>query len=605
VKRPGASLKSFGKYGFVSLGEYANIPKFSGVYIFRDNSNEPLYVGKAKNLKSRITSYSKGAIDPRISSMLSKARAVEYIVTNNEAEALILECNLIKYLKPRYNISLRDDKRYPYLCITREDFPRIFLTRRVNPLVGEYLGPYINADALRKTIILLQGVFKIRVCRQKIKEGGKNGKICLYYNIGRCEAPCVGSVSSEEYKSKVFQAREVLKGRGRGYLSQLRREYAKAIKGLMFERASIIKGDISALEMLISEQRIETMGGDEDVVATVCENDLGACVIFKVRQGKLVEREVFVISSEGNIIEGEAIASLIKQRYSQAPVYPKRIAVNVLPDELSSLEKILKSATGKNVNIWSPKKGRIKRLIDMAVDNAGLILKEEVIRKKQKSFVEAHIELMKLLSIDMSHYSIDGIDISVLSKSGRVGSSVRSELGRPVKKYYRRYLIRGDATDDIGMMREVVSRKIARGEMAEILLLDGGRGQLSGVADLFRDTEKGPGIIAIAKGTPDKFYILKKGRPVRLKVSDNLKMLLTRVRDEAHRFAHSYQLKTRQFDISFLDNIRGIGKTRKREILKLIYEVGIERISEEQFKSIRGLSREKIIEVINNLKSSE
>jgi len=368
------SLKNLGKYGLVSLWKCANIPKLPGVYIFRNSSNEPLYIGKAKNLKNRIASYSKKFIDPRISILLSRAISVEYIITNNEAEALILECNLIKHLKPRYNISLRDDKRYPYLCITKEDFPRIFLTRRTNPSIGEYLGPYTNADALRKTVSLLQGVFKIRICRHRIKVGDKDGKVCLYYHISRCEGPCVGGISSEEYKKKVFQAREVLRGKGRWYLGQLRKEYSRAIKGLMFERASIIKGDITALERLVSEQRIEMRGGDEDVVATVCENNLGACVIFKIRQGKLIDREVFILSSEGDITEREAVTSIIEQRYSQAPVHPMRITVNVIPKRLTSLENTLRSLTGKSIKIWSPKRGRLKRLIGMAVDNACLIL---------------------------------------------------------------------------------------------------------------------------------------------------------------------------------------------------------------------------------------
>jgi len=595
------ALKRLGITGSISIGEWGNLPQKVGVYIFRDSDYSPLYVGKAKNLRHRLSQYTRNMVDRKIKSMVSKAVGVEYIVTDTEAEALILECNLIKHLKPRYNINLADDKRYPYLCITNEDYPRIFLTRRTDPSIGEYLGPFTNADALRRTIRLLQGILKIRTCRQRLKESEGGRGPCLNYHMGRCDAPCQGGVSVDEYKKRVLRAREVLKGRGRGYISELKGELDRAVRNLEFERASKIRANIVALEEVITDQKVEMRRGDEDIIAFMGEEETGIAVIFKVREGKLIGREVYALTERGGIIERDAVKTIVEQRYSRAPVHPSRIAVNILPDDTAALEGMINQVSGRRVRIWSPKRGRVRRLLNLAEENARLILREELIRRVQRSHLEAHRELGRLFGLDAPPATIDGIDISLLSKTGRVGASVRFELGRPVKKHYRRYRIRGKEVDDVGMMVEVVRRKIERGEVADVLLLDGGRGQLMGVYGIFANADPKPALIAIAKGKPDKFYVIRDERAVAIRVSDNLRRLLVRIRDEAHRFAHSYQLKTRKFDVTKLDDVRGLSRGKRDEVLRMILMEGIDNITVDKLMRIRGVGKkvaEGIMEVI-------
>jgi len=544
-----------------------------GVYIMRDRDQKPLYIGKAKSLRKRIASYRRGGKDVKTRVVLARTAYVEFIVTNSDAEALVLENNFIKEHHPRYNINLRDDKKYPFVKITSDSFPRIYLTRKLVSNGSVYLGPYVDADALRGTLHLLRGIFKIRTCRQRFGKGRRKGP-CLNFHINRCMAPCQEGISEEEYAGNVRKLRQFLEGGGKRFLQQLKQKMKRTSADQDFESAARIRDTITSLERILEEQMAEFGTGFEDFLGCAIKGQNAVVVLLSMVAGKMIDRESYFLSAEGEISPDELLSHFMMERYSRPARYPRVIN---LPQEIEyhqALQSHISRRAGRKVLLKRPQRGRKRRLVVLAERNAELVLAEEIKREQEHSANTALVEIQQALSLDEVVADIEGIDISTLGGVGSVGSVVHFRLGKPYKKLYRRYKIQTERKrDDYAMIAEVVSRRFRVGshQPPQLLLIDGGKGQLSSAkraADSV-GVDFGDCLLAsLAKGKRDKFFAYIGDEVVNIEIGDRGLSLLSRVRDEAHRFARSYQIKTRKVAQSVLDEIAGIGEVRRINLLR-------------------------------------
>jgi excinuclease ABC subunit C len=566
----------------------SHLPASPGVYIFKDAGGTVLYVGKAKNIRSRVASYFTRSGDgrPKIAELRGRVRQIDFIATRTETEALVLEANLIKRHRPRFNASLRDDKSYPYIVVTLGDeYPRVFATRSSHDPRHRYFGPFPSASSVHATLDVLNKTFPFRKCRGP-EPGRRSGVPCLNYHIGRSVAPCIGAVTKEEYDGIIADVIAFLEGRVDGLIREREAAMREAAKEMDFERAAKVRDEISALQHVRDRQQATIASEDSfDAVGAHAEGESACVQIFAVRDGQIVNRDSFLLDNYGEAPAESVALSFIPQYYGTAAV-PREVLVQSgePEEELATLAEHLSELRGTRVEVRRPQRGDKRRILEMAVRNAGLGLEheralEEARRNKVASTLDS---LREELALPRLPVRIECYDISNTMGTNSVASMVVFQGGRPAKGEYRRFKIRTvEGADDPASMAEVIRRRLERLKMGDekfmpapdLILLDGGKGQLSAVVPVMEE-------MGVASELPDiplrslakrDEEVFQPGRPEPVVLERNSPELhlLQRVRDEAHRFANTYHRKLRgqAMTASVLDELPGVGPTRKKKIL--------------------------------------
>ncbi len=576
-----------------------NLPNKPGVYIMKDKDEKIIYIGKAKNLIKRVQSYFRKNLDrPKTKILMDHFNSLEYIVTNSEKEALILEANLIKKHKPTYNIRLKDDKRYPYVKITNEKFPRLLITRNITKN-GSYYGPFTDVGSVKKTVKFLKSLFKIRTCRNM------DGP-CLNSQIDLCYAPCDNEISKEEYNEIINKIDLFFQGKYSVIVKNLKKEMMEAASEQNYEKAAVLRDQIQSIEEVMDKQFVELADDDldQDVIAISEDKDNFVIVVMAVRNGKIVGKDDFLMNgTEYDSVE-EVEYSFIQQYYGYNRHIPKQIIINQGIGDVSLLEDWLTDLRGNRVYIKVPEKGIKLRLVNMAQKNA------EIIVHQKKKLENALIELKKYLKLEKLPRVIEGYDISNISGKLAVGSKVSFLDAKPNKKKYRHFKINTPGPNDFEMMKELLTKRFERidkDEEPDLIVIDGGKGQLGMACQVLKENnlEHIP-IIGLAKEF-EEIYIPNTSRPIIIPKDNKALYLLQQVRDESHRFAITYHRKLRSKKIteSSLDNIPGIGQNRKKYILKELGSIDkVKEASIDQLANIKSMNK-KVAENVYNYYHNE
>jgi len=552
-----------------------NLPEGPGVYIFKDGSDQIIYVGKAKNLKKRVLAYFKPPreLPHKTALMMNKAEGLDYFLTATEKEAFILEDTLVKRHMPRYNIILRDDKRYPCLRFdVQNPFPRLSIVRKIRKDGALYFGPFSSAHSVRSTLKLIDRIFHLRKC--KGRDLPKRSRPCLNYQLGRCLGACVHEVSSSAYNEIVHQVKLFLEGRNRELVRQLKKNMTQASEQLDYEKAASIRDQIRAVEATVERQHVVSPKMEDlDVIGLAQENGRFQVVILFVRKGYLLGSRDYLFRNKG-VSPSEIMEAFLKQYYAQESFIPKYILISESFEDLPPLKDWISDLAGKKVSVHHPLRGEKLRLVRMAVTNAENLLstQKEIQKDDLMALAKSVLRLRKVPR------TIEGLDISTLYGDQAVGTVVSFLDGLPHKSSYRNYKIKGiQGIDDYGMMCEVVSRRLSKGNPPDLFVVDGGKGHLSAVKKMMRNFPELelPDVVAIAKaddrkkGKTDKIHIFGRKNPLSLKREHPVLLLLMRIRDEAHRRAITYHRKLRgkRFRESELDRIPGIGPKKRKLLL--------------------------------------
>lgn len=570
------------------------LPDSPGVYIMKDDHGRIIYVGKAIVLKNRVRQYFQNnrSHTPKVRAMVSHVADFEIIMTHSEVEALILECNLIKKHRPRYNISLKDDKSYPYVKVTvNEEYPRVFLTHRVQKDGARYFGPYTNVTAVHESLKLLRRLFPLRTCRH-LQE-----RPCLEYHIRRCLAPCAGKVTKEEYAAMIRAVLLFLEGRTEDVKRELSQRMAKAAEAYHFEVAARLRDQLQAVRKVAEKQNIVTGSGNQDAVG-MARSEVGVCVqIFFIRAGKMIGREHFLLQGSEEESDEDILTAFLQQYYHRATFIPQEV---LLPLELPAAERELleaflqeKKRQGR-VSLLCPKRGTKHDIVAMAAGNAEKYLSDEAARIKRanEQTLGAVEELGRYLGLKTPPNRMECFDISHIQGSETVASMVVFEGGLPKKSDYRRFKIRSTEgkPDDFLSMREVTTRRyvgLPEDELPDLIVIDGGKGQLSSALEIIRGAgHKDVPVVGLAKQF-ELVFTEGNPEPVVLPRHSQALYLIQRIRDEAHRFAITYHRKLRgkRNLVSVLDHIVGIGPKRRQALrahfgsLARIKEAGVEELA--------------------------
>ena len=579
-----------------------NLPKSSGVYLFKNRAGKYIYIGKAKNLKNRVRTYFQSIqkLDPKTARMISKADDFELMETANEVEALILEANLIREYKPQYNVDLKDDKHFPYIKITtKEPFPRVLIVRKMENDGSTYFGPYTNSRGMRRTVHFLTGLFKIRTCSFTIPHPkGKKYEVCLDYRINRCGGACVGYQTEEEYKELIDSVLMVLSGKSNKLIANLSEKMKRASAAMNFEDAAEVRDQIEALQSVKVKQNVDV--GEivnRDIISIAREEKDAVAVVLQIREGALIGRQDFQLRFEVDETDQNIYDTFVAQYYNHQPNMPSQIYLPVELPDIKLLETWFKKEKGSKVKIVTPKIGDKFRLVDLAARNARLLLDELLIKKR--TYTERTSKMVTSLKDDLklsrSPRAVVCFDISNTGETDAVGSCVYFENGKPKKNQYRHFKIKGvKGQDDFKMMREIIGRyffKIKDENLSppDLVVVDGGKGQLSSaVAELnYLGFDQQP-IIGLAKRL-EEVFLPNQSDPMTISKSSPSLILLKQVRDEAHRFAITYNRKVRskRTITSALNNIKGVGPSKRDALLTKFGSV----------KRIKEMPPEKLVEL--------
>lgn len=555
------------------------LPDATGVYIFRDRDDRVLYVGKSISIRKRVSSYFREQENPRLRIMMRHLESIEYILTQNEKEALILESNLIKRYRPPYNVRLKDDKRYPFIKITDEEYPRVLIVRTIGRDSARYYGPFTDTGAVRRTLKLIKSLFRIRSCRRM------DGP-CLNSQIDLCYAPCDGGISREEYREIIEKVDLFFQGRYQEVIEVLEEEMKEASERLEFERAARIRDQIESIREVMERQHASfTDSIDQDIVALERGGDASAVVVLQIRDGKITGKDDFIL--RGSAPRTEILEAFLKQYYA----IPRRVPSEILtqyPVEDGVIAEWLSELRGEEVKIHSPEGGAGRRLLNIAWKNASVIL-------KQKGRIrDALLQLKDDLKLPEIPRRMEGLDISNIAGESATGSVAVFIDGKPSPGSYRRYRISAQGPDDYAMMRELVERRYSSPELRkpDLVLIDGGKGQLGAALEALKNCGVHVPVVGIAKKR-EEVYLPGLSEPV--DVDDGALQILRHLRDEAHRFAVKYHRTIRDRDSleSELDGIRGVGPVRKRALLEHFGSLdGVMDASVEELASIPGMTRE-------------
>ncbi len=595
-----------------------NLPSNPGIYQFINEKGKVIYVGKARNLKNRVKTYfTKGINSPKTSALVNKINDLELIVTDNEIEALVLENNLIKKFKPRYNVNLKDDKSYPFIKVTNELFPRIYPTRRMIKDGSKYFGPYTSVKDMKSSLRLINQVFKIRSCKLDITNEAiekKKFKVCLDYHIKKCDGPCEGLVSVRDYNEMVNEVTRVLKGKTDDLINDLKIKMQIAGGNLDYEKAAEIRDKIEQLQIISSKQKVVSDDfSDRDVIAIAYEGKDASCSILNIRNGKLVGKKQLKLGIEGSEELEEIYSSAVKFYYTDYVEIPKEIVLEVEPADAETLREWLNlrvnyQPANKAIKIKFavPQKGGLKSLVKMCKENASLQLKEIQIQKmKNEGRVPYSIAaLQRDLRLSSLPKKIECFDISNLQGTDSVASMVVFEDGKPKKSLYRKFIIKDViGPNDFSSMQEVIRRRYSKliensEHIPDLIMVDGGKGQLSSAVEVLDQLGiKNYNIIGLAKRLEEVFFPQHSEPESIPKTSSGLK-LLQQVRNEAHRFAITFHRSRRSKRTikSELTDIKGIGASTAQTLLKNIGS--ITEIKNSDFEKLTAVVGKKKAEIL-------
>lgn len=607
-----------------------NLPEMPGIYIMRDEEDEIIYVGKAKNLKNRVKQYfqSHKGHSPKVLAMVERIRNLEYIITDTELEALILECNLIKKHMPKYNILLKDDKHYPYIKVTvNEDYPRIMITREIKKDGSKYFGPYTDKFAVNRTIELINKLFPIRTCNKNIAKIAGKERPCLNYHINRCMAPCMGNVDKAEYKEMVKGIILVLEGKQEEMIGSLEEKMQQAAENMDFERAAELRDSIAAIRKIGEKQKIISADmTDQDVIA-MARDDGDICVqVFFVRGGKLIGREHFLLNGGDLDDHGEAMSSFIKQFYNGDIFVPKEIIIQHEVEDTDILESWLSSKRGNKVKLTVPQRGEKLKLIEMVAQNAQDTIKllMEKYKQDEQKTRGAIAELAAYIGLPKPPKRIEAFDISHLQGVENVGSMIVFENGKPKNRDYRRFKIKFvDGANDYESMREVLERRFQHGlkerqqleqdgkdaaagkfsAFPDLILIDGGLGQVHAVLPVLQELGLSIPICGMVKDDKHRTRgLIYQEQEIPVPINTHAFRLITNVQDEAHRFAISYHrsLRSKNTVKSQLDEVPGIGPSRRQALLKKFGSLkNIKTATIEELSAVPGMNK-KAAEMLFN-----
>lgn len=598
------------------------LPDKPGVYIMKNSLGEVIYVGKAKVLKNRVRQYFQNSKNhsEKVRAMVKNIAEFEYIVTDSEMEALILECNLIKKYSPRYNIALKDDKFYPFIKITiNEDFPRVYVTRNFAKDGNRYFGPYTNGTAVYEVMGLIKKLFPLRTCKKAIVEGGEPTRACLNYHINLCKAPCAGYISKAEYWEMIDEIINILNGTDTSIIKKLKLEMEKAAEELEFEKAAKIRDRILAIELISEKQKMFTVKeGDEDFIVLYTDEKDGCAQVFFVREGKVTGREHFMIENIGDDPVEEVISSFIASFYGGTAQIPKTIYVPEEIEDQELIEKFLTEKRGSKVWIKVPKKGDKKNILDMVRNNAKIMLdqfKEKMVEEKELN-KSALTELADVLGLDSLPARIEAYDISNIQGVDSVGTMVVFENGKAKNSDYRRFKIKSvKGPNDYESMREILSRRFSHGLeevnkikernleyskgkfciFPDLIMMDGGKGQVNIALEVLKDFGIEIPVCGLVKDDKHRTRgIIFNNEEILIRRGSGLMNLITRVQDEVHRYAITYHrsLRDKRTLHSILEDIPRIGEKRRRNLLMKFGSIdNIKKASMEELLDTPGIDK--------------
>ncbi len=591
--------------------ELSGIPSKPGVYVFKDLRQKVLYIGKAKNLRNRIKSYFQrsSGLDVRKEAMVKEVKDLTYIVTGNELEAFVLEANLIKQYKPRFNVILRDDKNYPYLKLTvNEEWPGLEVVRKIKKDGALYFGPYVPAGSMWESLAFIRRNFHIRDCRFSFD---RPMRPCIQHQMGRCVAPCAGYVSREEYLKMIHEVKLFLSGEKKNLLENLEKTMMALSEETKFEGAAKIRDRIRAIEKAWDSQKIVSPElGDLDVIGFYREDGEASFKAFFIRNGIMIGSKDFFIKHIENVPDRELMHTFITQFYAKEIIPPAEIVVPLLPGEPKSLEAWLKQRKGGGVKIASPKRGKKKELADMAIENAVFSYRA----KRDATRDELLPEVKEMLGLRKIPDDVGAFDVSNISGKEAVGAFVYWTKGSFQKDLYRRLKIKTvKGIDDYSMMEELIDRIIhsLEGNVPDLLIVDGGKGHLETARRVIEKNmevlRNSPELIAIAKD-PDRAYLTTSDEPVSLEDGKQPSLLLKSIRDEVHRFAIGYHRRLREKALlqSPLEIIPGIGKKRRFALLRVFGSIeGIKKASVETIAKLKGFNKKVAENLLKELGRDE
>ena len=580
------------------------LPAEPGVYLMKDEHDKIIYVGKAISLKNRVRQYFQSSKNhsSKVKSMVKNIKSFEYIITDSELEALILECNLIKKYRPKYNVLLRDDKTYPYIKVTvNEDFPRVLKVRKVLRDKAKYFGPYTNVEAVNDTLEVIRNIYPIRTCNVDIDRAIKNNmRPCLNHHIKRCVGPCTGNVSKEEYNKMIEEIILFLSGKEEKLVEILKEKMNKCSMEFNFEEAAIYRDKIINLQEMMQKQKIDISTDDinQDIIA-MAYNDEEACVqAFFIRHGKIVGREHFILEGTKDSSKESILGSFVKQFYMNAEYIPKEIIIESEIEDQVVMQEWLSNIKGQKVSIRVPQKGDKKSLIAMVKKNAMEYLEKfsNLNKRKYERSEGALIELADILGLKEPPRRIESYDISNIQGVDSIGAMVVFTNGLKDKKEYRRYKIKTvEGPNDYDSMAEILDRRLQKGEFPDLILLDGGKGQVSAVQKVF--DKYGIDIPLWGMYKDDKHRtkgLICATKEIELDKTSNLYRFVASIQDEVHNYAISYHrsLRNKSLTKSTLDNIPGVGEKRKKALLSHFKSIeDIKNASVDELSQIDGLNK--------------
>ncbi|HEX3027995.1 MAG TPA: excinuclease ABC subunit UvrC [Clostridia bacterium] len=609
--------------------ELKKLPDKPGVYIMKDENSNIIYIGKAVVLKNRVRQYfqSSSNMTPKTQVMVSKIREFEYIVTDSETEALILECNLIKTHKPKFNILLKDDKSYPYIKVTmNEEYPRILTVRRLEKDKARYFGPYTGGFAVKETISLLKKLFPLKSCNKVFPRDVGKERPCLNYHIGQCLGPCQGNVDKEKYRELMEDICSFLDGKQDKISGRLEEQMKEAAERMEFEKAAILRDKLNNLKHVAEKQKVlSTQSEDQDVVA-FARDEADSCVqVFFIRGGKLIGREHFVIEGTAGVEDSELLNSFMKQYYNSALFIPGEVIIQSEIDDTDVIENWLSGKRGARVYIRVPQRGEKLSLIKMVSQNAFIALSrfKEKINKEKTMSEEGLREFAGLLGIDAIPERIEAYDISNTGSSEIVASMVVFRNGMPDKKEYRRFKVKSiNIQNDYASMQEVIFRRFRHAEderklekesdsknkkfsnLPDIILLDGGLGHVNAVKEVLDQLNVRIPLFGMVKDDKHRTRGLVS-QETEFDLAGKLTVLrfVTAIQDEAHRFAIDYnkKLRTKRYTVSVLDSIDGIGPKRKKALIRHFGSVEkIKKAEVDDLLAVEGISRDTALKIYNH-----
>lgn len=601
--------------------ELKKLPGKPGVYIMHDERDDIIYVGKAISLKNRVRQYFQSSRNKgvKIEQMVTHIARFEYIVTDSELEALVLECNLIKEHRPKYNTMLMDDKGYPFIKVTVEEpYPRILLARRITKDKAKYFGPYTSAGAVKDTIELIRKLYKIRSCNRNLPRDAGKERPCLNYHIHQCEAPCQSYISKEKYRESIDQVLRFLGGSYEGILKELEQQMQEASEAMEFERAIECRELLKSVQKIAQKQKItDTAGEDRDILAVATEEEDAVVQVFFIRGGRLIGRDHFYLKIAKGETQSEILSSFIKQFYAGTPYIPSQLMLQEEIEDIEVLEEWLTKKRGHRVHLRVPKKGNKEKLVELAKKNASLVLStdKERLKREEGRTIGAVKEIQQLLGLkDIQR--MEAYDISNTSGFASVGSMIVYEKGKPKRNDYRKFKIKSvQGPDDYASMEEVLTRRFSHGlkerqdgkelgsftSFPDLILMDGGKGQVNIALQVMEKLNLHIPVCGMVKDDNHRtrgLYYNNEEIPID-RNSEGFK-LITRIQDEAHRFAIEFHRKLRsQGQVhSILDDIPGVGPARRKDLMRYFMDLeAIKNADIEELKSLPTMNQKSAQEV--------